>query len=370
MKPKTTCRRSSRLLLRSCTEWRLLVPVDVMVEDAELATCGYSAPGWLLNGHLGASALGGNLQTIWAAKLARRYRGSIPAYKRERWDTADGDFIDIDFHGDSAATDHRPWLVLFHGLEGSSRSHYALAFASWARSQGWAYAVPHFRGCSGEINRTPRAYHSGDHEEIAWILERLRARTERPLVVIGVSLGGNALLRWAEETGDYAARIARAVCTLSSPIDLAASGRAIGRGFNRQVYNRMFLRTMRQKALCKLEQFPGLFSRDKLLAARDLYDFDNLFTAPLHGFRDTDDYWARASAKPQLHRIRIPALLINASNDPIVPVASVPAQHEVASHVTICKPKHGGHAGFAAGHIPGHLFALPEIVMRWVDEHA
>jgi len=347
-----------------------LALAEVVVTDAELEPCCYQAPRWLLDGHLGASALGGHLQTIWAARFARRYRGPEPAYRRERWNTADGDFVDVDFHGDSAVTDHPPWLVLFHGLEGSSRSHYAQAFASWARCHGWAYAVPHFRGCSGEVNLTPRAYHSGDHEEIAWILERLRARSRQPLVVVGVSLGGNALLRWAEEAGDGAARIARAVCAVSSPIDLAASGRAIGVGFNREVYTRMFLRTMRQKALRKLEQFPGLFSRDKLFAARDLHDFDDLFTAPLHGFRDADDYWARASAKPHLHRVRIPALLINASNDPIVPGSSIPGQHQVGPCVTMWQPEHGGHAGFAAGPMPGHLHALPEMVMRWIGEHA
>ena len=136
---------------------------------------------------------------------------------------------------------------------------------------------------------------------------------------MGISLGGNALLRWAEEAGDTAAATARAVAAVCSPIDLAAGGHAIGRGFNRQVYTRMFLRTMKPKALRKWQQHPGLFDRERLRAARTLYEFDNLFTAPLHGFRDTDDYWARASAKPHLHRIRIPALVLNARNDPFVP---------------------------------------------------
>ena len=316
----------------------------------------YHAPRWLP---------GGNLQTIWPALFSRTAPQAPPPYRRERWDTPDGDFVDVDFQSPPPAAD-APWLVLFHGLEGSSASHYAQAFAHWARAHGWAFAVPHFRGCSGELNLAPRAYHSGDHEEVGWMLGRLRARSAQPLVAVGVSLGGNALLRWAEEAGDDAARTARCVAAVSSPIDLAAGGHAIGRGFNRQVYTRMFLNTMRPKALRKWEQHPGLFDREKMLAARDLFTFDNLFTAPLHGFRDTLDYWSRASAKPHLHRIRIPALVLNARNDPFVPAASLPAAHEVGRHVTLWQPAHGGHVGFPAGRLPGHVLTLPAAVMNWV----
>ncbi|MCB2022947.1 MAG: alpha/beta fold hydrolase [Burkholderiaceae bacterium] len=323
----------------------------------------YRAPRWLP----GAGAVGGHLQTIWPALFARRFDGTAPRYRRERWETPDGDFIDVDFLADPPPAADAPWLVLFHGLEGSSASHYAQAFAHWARDNGWAFAVPHFRGCSGELNRAPRAYHSGDFEEVGWILESLRARSPGPLVAVGVSLGGNALLRWAEEAGETAAHTARCVCAVSSPLDLAASGHAIGRGFNRQIYTRMFLRTMRPKALAKLAQHPGLFDREAMLAARDLYAFDDLFTAPLHGFRDTLDYWSRASAKPQLSRIRLPALVVNARNDPFVPAASLPAPSEVGKRVTLWQPAHGGHVGFPGGAPPGHLHTLPDAVMRWVQ---
>src|SRR5687768_12312275 len=143
----------------------------------------YRAPAWLPGGHL---------QTIWPAMVARRYAGERPSYSRERWTTPEGDFIDVDTQPGPSGT---PVLVLFHGLEGSSRSHYAEAFAHEARQVGWSFVVPHFRGCSGELNRAPRAYHSGDFEEIGWILQRLRERHGAPLLVAGVSLGGNALLR-------------------------------------------------------------------------------------------------------------------------------------------------------------------------------
>ena len=217
----------------------------------------------------------------------------------------------------------------------------------------------------GEINRAAR-HHSGDFEEIGWILGRLRARCPAPLLAVGISLGGNALLRWAEEAGESAAATARAVAAVCAPVDLAAGGHAIGRGFNRQVYTRMFLRTMKPKALLKWQQHPGLFDRERLRAARTLYEFDDVFTAPLHGFRGTEDYWARASAKPQLRRIRIPALLLNARNDPFVPARSLPAAQEVGPRVTLWQPAHGGHVGFARGRFPGHGQTLPEAVTGWL----
>ena len=317
----------------------------------------YRAPRWLV---------GGNAQTIWPALFSRRFSGAPPSFRRERWDTPDGDFIDVDWQGEDTAT---PLLVLFHGLEGSSASHYAQAFAHWARTHGWRFVVPHFRGCSGELNRAPRAYHSGDFEEIGWVLERIRTRHAGPIAAVGISLGGNALLRWAEEAGNTATRSLSAVAAVSSPIDLTAGGHAIGRGFNRQVYTRMFLRTMKPKALRKLVQHPGLFDRARLLAARTLYEFDDVFTAPLHGFRGTDDYWSRGSAKPHLHRIRIPALLLNARNDPFVPARCLPGAHEVGPFVTLWQPRHGGHVGFPGGGWPGHVHTLPDKVMGWLAEH-
>jgi predicted alpha/beta-fold hydrolase len=327
----------------------------------------YQAPAWLP----GNGALGGNLQTIWPALMARRWQGEAPVYRRERWPTPDGDFIDLDWQAAPAPLPdgRRPLLVLFHGLEGSSSSHYAQAFADAARQRGWDYVVPHFRGCSGELNHAPRAYHSGDHEEIGWILARLRAAHPAslgPLHVVGISLGGNALLRWAEEAGAAAADTARSVAAISSPIDLAAGGHAIGRGFNKLVYTRMFLRSMKPKALRKLAQHPRLFSRERLLAARNLYDFDDVFTAPLHGFRNTDDYWARGSAKPHLAQIRIPALVLNALNDPFVPAASLPRPGEVGRWVRLWQPAQGGHVGFPGGRPPGHVLVLPAQVLDWL----
>jgi hypothetical protein len=291
-------------------------------------------------------------------------------YRRTRWDTPDGDFIDLDWLIDSkvstAKTD-RPLLVLFHGLEGNSDGHYAQAFARTAHDMGMDFVVPHFRGCSGEINRAPRAYHSGDYVEIAWVLERLRQQHAGPLYAVGISLGGNALLRWAQESGHTARSTAAAICAVCAPLDLTACGMHISNGFNHLVYGRRLLHTMKPKALQKWDQFPGLFDREALLRARTVLEFDQAFTAPLHGFTDAMDYWRRASAKPHLHSLRLPALVVNARNDPFVPEISLPTPRDIAPDVQLWQPTQGGHVGFPSGAPPGHLGFLPEQVLHWFN---
>ena len=151
-------------------------------------------------------------------------------------------------------------------------------------------------------------------------------------------------MRWAAEHGHMALQTADAIASICSPLDLTQSGKAIGQGLNRQIYTRMFLRSMKPRAMAKLAQHPGLFDAQKLLASRDLYEFDNLFTAPLHGFRDAEDYWERSSSRQFLPRIRIPALAVNARNDPFIPAHSLPQRAE-AGRVELWQPAHGGHVG-------------------------
>lgn len=324
----------------------------------------YRSPWWLPGGHL---------QTIWPALYAKRFSNAPVEWRRERWTTPDQDFVDVDFCEAAASDSAKPLLVLFHGLEGSSSSHYAEAFADWAVQNKCDLAIPHFRGCSGSLNKAPRAYHSGDHAEIDFFLRKFKQQADaaqRPgLVAAGVSLGGNALMRWAGEQGQEALKQVKAVASICSPLDLAASGKAIGEGFNRQVYTRMFLRSMKPKALAKLKQHPGLFDAQRMLASKDLYEFDNVFTAPLHGFQNTDDYWRRASALPLMANIQIPALALNALNDPFIPADSLPSTHTVSSCVELWQPPHGGHVGFAKGSMPGHLKAMPEAVGTWLIQH-
>ena len=318
----------------------------------------YLAPRWLPSGHL---------QTIVPAKF-----GKLPtvSFERERWDTPDGDFVDLDWMKSPPESSHRasdaPLLVLFHGLEGSSASHYALSTLALAQVRGWQGTVPHFRSCSGSMNLGPRFYHSGDSTEIDWILRRLRAQHRGKLFVAGVSLGGNALLRWLGERREEAAHIVDAAAAISAPVNLAAGGEALSGGFN-MVYTRSFLKTMKHKGLKKLEQFPGLFDREAMLRARDLHDYDNIVTAPLHGYRDADDYWHRASAIHVLSEITVPTLVINARNDPFLPARALPTRAQVSTAVELEQPETGGHVGFMTGAFPGRLDWLGNRLLHFFD---
>lgn len=285
----------------------------------------YRAPWWLPGGHL---------QTLYGAL------GPAPriAWRRERWDTPDGDFIDLDW----AEGGSGPVLALFHGLEGGSSSHYARKIAAQALARGWRCVVPHFRGCSGASNRLPRAYHSGDSAEIDWILRRLQ-----PDCAAGVSLGGNALLKWLGERGPGAAELVRRAAAVSAPIDLAGSGHALDRGINRRLYAAHFLSTLKPKTLAKIAQHRLAIDPMRVSQARTLHEFDDLVTAPLHGFRDADDYWARASSSRWLERIRVPTLVLNALNDPFLPQAALAtAARQASADVVLEFPATGGHAGF------------------------
>jgi predicted alpha/beta-fold hydrolase len=258
-------------------------------------------------------------------------------------------------------------VQLFHGLEGSSRSPYARMLMAHAQCRGWRGSVMHFRGCSGEPNRLQRAYHSGDSDEADWVLRRLKERAgAAPLYAAGVSLGGNVLAKWLGERGEAALRVVERAAVVSAPLDLMAGGEALGRGFG-LVYTRHFLRSRKRNALERLERFPGLFAGTALRRARTLRDFDNAVTAPLHGFRDTDDYWTRASAKPWLASIRVPTLIINARDDPFMPAAALPTEREVPAAVKLEFPDRGGHVGFVSGPFPGNIAWLPARLLHFFE---
>jgi predicted alpha/beta-fold hydrolase len=277
-------------------------------------------------------------------------------YRRERWETPDGDFIDLDWlvhEAPRAPSDGAPLFVLFHGLEGSSTSHYALALVDAAHRLGWHAVVPHFRSCSGPLNLMPRFYHLADSDEVDWVLRRLRDAHTGPLVAAGVSLGGSVLLRWLGERREDASFVA-AAAAISAPLDVHAGGRALSQGFG-MVYTRSFLKTLKQKAQRKLTQYPGLFDLDAMLASRTMFEFDDAVTAPLHGFRNADDYWTRAATRPWLPEITVPTLVLNARNDPFLPGTVLPSPREVSSAVELDQPAHGGHVGFMTGPFPGRI---------------
>ncbi len=335
---------------------------------APLDTSPCPTPAWLPEGHS---------QTIVAAKLATHHRSS---FVRVRVDTPDGDFLDFDwtapglsansampadlaegFRQASGNTGQQNALVLFHGLEGSSASHYAQAVTHHFRARGWAVVVPHFRGCSGEPNRLPRAYHSGDSADIGFMLDTVRKRLpEARWYAAGVSLGGNALLKYLGEQGQTSNWLT-AAAGVSAPVDLAAGGRVLGTGLlNRQIYTHMFLRTLKSKTLQKAQRFPGTIDIIRVANARDLHEFDDAYTAPVHGFQNVADYWTRASSKPLLVNITVPTLVLNARNDPFLPGRYLPGPTEVSSLVVLHQPQQGGHAGFPTGRFPGNLNWLPQ----------
>ena len=304
---------------------------------------------------------GAHLQTIYGALFAAAPRIE---FRRERWDTPDGDFVDVDFVDGPASA---PWVHLFHGLEGSSDSPYARMLMHYVKRRGWRGSILNFRGRSGEANRLPRAYHSGDSDEIDWVLRRFRERLERaPVHAVGVSLGGNALAKWLGENGEEARGIVDRVAVVSAPMDLMAAGDALERGFA-IFYARHFLGTLRKNALAKLERFPGLFDAAAVTRSRTLRQFDDAFTAPVHGFRDCDDYYVRSSSKPFLARIRVPTLLVNARDDPFLPESALPTEREVSDVVSLEFPARGGHVGFVAGPFPGNIEWLPRRIFHFFE---
>lgn len=313
----------------------------------------YRAPRWLPGGHA---------QTIWPLTI----KGRLPEYRRERWTTPDHDFIDLDWlDGPRAA----PLVCLLHGLEGSSRSHYARQLMHGVQSRAWRGVVVHFRGCSGEPNRAPRGYHSGDSGEIDWILRRLAGDRIEPLFVAGYSLGGNVLLKWLAEQGAAADQVLCAGAAISAPHDLALASRNLARGANR-IYTRYFLRSLIPRAFDFAARHPGLLDPVRIGAVRTLEDYDNAVTAPLHGFRDAADYYARSSAKPLLAAIRTPVLVLNAINDPFLPAHGLPTAQGVSSAVCLELPAEGGHVGFVAERFPGRLDWLARRVLDWFAEFA
>ncbi|ULJ69863.1 alpha/beta fold hydrolase [Wielerella bovis] len=289
---------------------------------------------------------GGNMETLYAKALQRE----APEYRRELIrDSYGEDYAAYDFVDSHDA--NAPCVVLLHGLEGSSRSHYAIELMHAAHAKGWHGVVAHFRSCGGVPSK--RMYHSGDTREVAHMLGVLAARYAR-LYVAGVSLGGNVLAKYLGE--QKSAALPRAAAAVSAPLDLNACGDALEQGIPRLLYTQYFLRSL-------LPKVPPAAHKISSLG-----DFDNTFTAPLHGFADKRDYYTRSSAKPFLRDIAIPTLLLNAKNDPFVPAASLPREYDISDCVTLMQPEHGGHVAFVTGEGRGHLRWLPETLLAYFSQ--
>ncbi len=292
---------------------------------------------------------GPHLPTLWG-KFFRK-PGDLPL-RRERWDTPDDDFLDLVRLDAPVGDSDAPRLLLFHGLEGGMRSHYAWGLFDQAARRGWAMDLLIFRSCGDELNRQARLYHSGETEDAAFVLERLhRESPARPLLATGVSLGGNVLLKLL---GEHAAELPApliAAATVSVPYDLGRGSRHISRGFAR-VYERHFLRSLRGKALAKYALHPGIFDPAQLSAADTLWAFDDAVTAPVHGFAGADDYYTRSSSLHYLEQIRTPTLLLSATDDPFLPPVVLDEVRAMAAgnpalHLDFV-PR-GGHVGFVGG---------------------
>jgi len=277
---------------------------------------------------------------------------------RERVPTTDGDFVDLDWLEGPAAA---PLILVLHGLEGSTRSSYVTGLLRRVRARGWRGVALNFRSCSGELNHRPRFYHSGDTGDLDTVVRLLVERhVDVRLGAVGVSLGGNVLLKWLGERERNVPKQFTAAVAISVPFDLTASARVLDRGFPRAVYTANFLRTMRRKVRDKARDFPGFVDVDAARRARTFGDYDRVVTAPLHGFADAHDYWGRASSGPYLQWIRRPTLLINALDDPLVPEDGLPDPRTLPPDVTAEFTPRGGHGGFLEGRWPWGLDSWAE----------
>ena len=291
---------------------------------------------------------GRHAQTLWGA-LCR----PVPkiTMQRERWDTPDGDFIDVDRVSGTAGA---PVVIVLHGLEGSSRSREVLGLIAAAYGAGWEAIGINFRSCSGEPNRLRRAYHGGDTNELAWIIDRVISGDHvRSMGCVGVSLGANVLLKYL---GEYAGRVpqqVRAAVAISTPFDLGVAVKYMERGIN-QLYMHRFVRSLKRKTLAKLARFPNFVDPVRVRSIRTLAEFDDIVSGPIHGFPDGETYWRCASSAHVLKTIRRPTLLINAADDPIFPEAAMPQEAIRANRAlrAVFVP-FGGHVGFISGQWPG-----------------
>ena len=345
------------------------------------------APIWLPGGHI---------QTIYGALFAPANR---LRFIRERVDTPDGDFLDFDWSApglvaqpqgetvDRSGLPRRgaalrwitdsdrsiirgltetPALVLLHGLEGDSDSRYAQSILQYFRARGWLVVIAHFRGCSGTPNRLARAYYSGDSDEVGFILRTVRSKAPGARWhVAGVSLGGNALLKFLGEHADQTQALngAAAIC---APVDLVAAGEHLSRDwFGRNFYTRHFLRSMKPKTIEKATRFPGAIDVARVSRARTLRDFDDAYTAPMHGFADAQEYWEKSASKSWLRLIETPTLVLNARNVPFMTQAALPGPDQASAKVTLHQPAEGGHVGFTTGPFPGNANWLPARLARF-----
>ena len=312
----------------------------------------YQAPIWLLGAHL---------QTIWGARVISTPQ---PVYQREWLPTKDGqDHLACDFV--FSTQQDAPLVIMFHGLEGSSQSHYAKALMTKIKKNQMNGLILHFRGCGGIPLSGKRAYHAGDSEEISWVLQQFSTRFKK-IYACGVSLGGNMLAKYLGEQQQKA--LCQAAVVVSAPLNMVAASEPLSKGWGKWLYTRDFLSTLKPKAYNLWQNHPELFDWQQVSKATSFNEFDSAFTAVLHGYKDAMDYWQQTSAFPLLKNIRIPTLVLNAQNDPFIPAYSLPKETDVSSQVMLMQPEYGGHVGFVSGTFPGHVYWLAETILDFFEQ--
>ena len=284
-----------------------------------------------------SAARNAHLQTIIANTLRR---APVRYHRRERLELDDGDFLDLDWLDHPAA---RGIAVVFHGLGGNSYAPYVCGAASSLFEAGFSVAAVNFRGCSGEPNRLPRGYHCGATDDALRVVQALRPRTSGPLVAVGFSLGGNVLARAMGEWGDDA--LVDAAVAVAAPLDLHAAIQTLDRGLSRG-YQQFLLVRLKAHLWPKRRILAQAVDMDAAMRCTSFRAFDDLVTAPLHGYDSALDYWTRASARPLLPQVRRPLLLLHAMDDPFMPPSVLPGAGEASEWVTVHTERHGGHVGF------------------------
>lgn len=319
---------------------------QAVVRDAD-----YQPPWWLRGCHG---------QTLWAALLRRK---PATIFRREAFELGDGDRVELAWHG--AAT--RGTALILHGLEGSCHSPYAAGLAAALAADGLAACVLHFRGCGGRLNRYARNYHSGDTNDLAEVLAHLRRQApDRPLLAVGYSLGGNALLKYL---GTRAGTLPDAAVAVSVPFRLDIAARTLATGFSR-LYQRHLVTRLHAKIRAKAERLHGLVDLEAAFAARDFFSFDDVVTAPLHGFKGVDDYYGRSSCRQYLSGITTPTLIVHASDDPFMDAAAIPTAAELGPAVELELAAGGGHVGFVEGRWPWRArYWLEHRIPAWLRSH-
>lgn len=304
-----------------------------------------------------------HLQTLWPT-FCRSDIKNLPL-ERERLELPDGDFIDLDWLGKNKTG---PLVIILHGFEGSIESHYAKGMLKQIDSCGWRGVFMHFRGCSGEPNRLPRGYHSGETHDVAYVAQVLLNREPNTcMAAIGYSLGGNVLLKWLGETG--AESPLKAAIAISVPFELHKAAQRIQKGFSR-IYQWYFLKCLRERLSHKFQQVPPPIDPTFLSEAQTICDFDDAYTAPLHGFSGVDEYYNTASSRQYLHSIRVPTLVLHAKDDPFMTEDVIPSDNELSSFVKLEITEAGGHVGFVSGHFPwSPHYWLEERAPEFLQEH-